>query len=56
MAAFLANTIQRQLTRTRDEEFDSPTLFDHSAGMQKDKVHTPDMNEQKVFSEGRNFR
>ncbi|MEJ8843721.1 error-prone DNA polymerase [Lacibacter sp. H375] len=46
----------RQLTSNHENELDSPTLFDHSVGKQKNKVASTVINEQKVFSEGRNFR
>ncbi len=46
----------RYLTVTGDEKPVSPTLFDNSEGNQQHKVRDSTMIEQKVFSEGRNFR
>ncbi len=46
----------RHLTTNPDKEFNTLTLFDHSAGIQKEKVQSSVVNEQKIFFEGRNFR
>lgn len=45
-----------QLIQPQEEEMDKPTLFKAEVVKKEENIHTNDLKEKNVFSEGRNFR